>query len=158
MLRIHFFIVILLLTSSRCSGPENKPTQPPKEKETWVYYHTKDSVPELLFDVLRQIHHGRFEIANPDEEYNATDVINDSLPIRKLVLLARKGDQWRMTYLEGGFGKKYVYTECKIRSDSIFDFGITQTLLRIDNNDSIDKYLSEKKLIPKKITPINISR
>ncbi len=152
MLRIPFFIVILLLTSSRCSGPENNTGLMSKEKEVWKYYHTKDSVPELLFAVLRRMHHGEFEIADPDEDYNTTDVINDALPTRKLILLARKGEQWRMTYAEGGFGKKYVYTECKIRSDSIFDFGITQTLLRIDNNDSIDNYLSQRLLIPKKVT------
>lgn len=152
MLRIPLFIVIFLLTSSRCSGPENNTGHIPKEKEVWKYYYTKDSIPELLYAVLRQMHHGKFEIADPDKDYNATDVIIDSLPMQKLLLLAQKGEQWRMTYAEGGFGKKYIYTECKIRSDSIFDFGITQTLLRIDNNDSIDNYLSQGLLIPKKVT------
>src|SRR5690554_5861985 len=81
-----------------------------------------------------------------------TDVIiNDSVPTRQLRLLSRKNNIWRIAYVQGGFGKHYVYAECKIINDSISDFKISQTNLRLENNDSIDKYLADKKLEPKKV-------
>ena len=74
------------------------------------------------------------------------DLLIDSLPSRQLRLLAKKNDKWRMTYIQGGFGKYYVYIECKIHNDSILDFKIAESLSLIENNDTIDKLLSEHKL------------
>ncbi len=53
--------------------------------------------------------------------------------------------------MQGGFAKYYVYTQCEIRNDSVYDLKIAKSVLILENNDSIDKYLSEKKLEPKNV-------
>ena len=118
-----------------------------KLETNWTDFDTKDSIPELLTLTLKKVLKNNFVIANPNEEFNRTDVIiNDSIPTRQLRLLSRKNDIWRISYVQGGFGKHYVYAECKILSDSITDFKISQTNLKLINNDSIDKYIAEKKM------------
>lgn len=114
--------------------------------ENWTDFDTKDSIPKRLNEALLNIKNGNFDLADPNERYNATDVIIDSLPRQKLSLLSRKGDNWRLTYIQGGFGKYYVYAQCKISNDSIYDLRMAESIFILENNDSIDKYILEKKL------------
>lgn len=39
-----------------------------------------------------------------------------------------------------------MYIECKIRRDSVFEIKAGNTLLPIENNDSITKFLKEGKI------------
>ena len=150
MKKILLPILILLIS---CSDKKSEPKESTTELEkNWTHFNTKDSIPELFTLTLKKVLKNDFEIANPNEEFNKTDVIiNDSVPTRQLRLLSRKNNLWRIAYVQGGFGKHYVYAECKIINDSISDFKISQTNLRLENNDSIDKYLADKKLEPKKV-------
>jgi len=114
--------------------------------EDWIEYKTKDSIPELLFLALDKINNG-FNIADFNGEYEMTDVIMfDRMPKGQLRLLAQKNTDWRLSYIQGGFGRYYVFTECKIENDSIFDFKITESNLKLENNDTIDKLINEKKI------------
>ena len=150
MKKILFPILILLISCSD-KKTEHKKTATEFE-ENWTDFNTKDSIPELLTLTLKKVLKNDFEIANPNENFNATDVIiNDSIPNRQLRLLSRKNKTWRIAYVQGGFGKHYVYVECEIIKDSISDFKISQSILKLENNDSIDKYLAIKKLEPKKV-------
>ncbi len=117
-----------------------------QSEENWTDFDTKDSIPKVLSEALLNITNGHFELADPNERYNATDVIIDSLPRQKLSLLSRKGNDWRLTYIQGGFGKYYVYAQCRIRNDSIYDLRMAESIIILENNDSIDKYMLEKKL------------
>lgn len=124
----------------------------PENSENWTEYRTKDSIPELLKLVLQKINKDNFKIADFNREFEMTDVImSDTLPTRQLRLLARKNNDWRLSYIQGGFGKHYVYAECKIENDSIFNFKIVESNLQLENNDSIDKLLKEKKITLKEI-------
>jgi len=145
MKKILFPILILLIS---CSDKKSEPQKTVTDLEkTWTDFNTKDSIPELLTLTFKKVLKNNFEIANPNEEFNRTDVIiNDSIPTRQLRLLSRKNNLWRIAYVQGGFGKHYVYAECKILTDSITDFKISQTILKLENNDSIDKYIADKKM------------
>ncbi len=123
-------------------------------EENWTVYTTKDSIPELLKETLININKGNFWVANPDERFNATDNLIDSLPRQKLSLLSKKGNKWRLTYIQGGFAKYYVFTQFEIKNDSIYDLQIAESIFILENNDSIDKYLDEKKLKPKNVKSI----
>jgi hypothetical protein len=150
MKKILLPILILLMSCSDKNSEQKKLTI--ELEKNWTNFKTKDSIPELFNLTLKKVLKNDFEIANPKDEFNKTDVIfNDSIPTRQLRILSRKNDNWRIAYVQGGFGKHYVYAECKIKDDSIFDFRISQTTLQLENNDSIDKYLANKKLEPKKI-------
>ena len=150
MKKVLFSILILLIS---CSDKKSEPQKTVTELEkNWTEFSTKDSIPKLLTLTLKKVLKNDFEIANPNEEFNRTDVIiNDSIPTRQLRLLSRKNNTWRIGYIQGGFAKHYVYADCKIINDSISDFKISQTNLKLENNDSIDKYLADKKLVPKKV-------
>ncbi len=144
MKKILIPILILLIS---CSNKKSQPKKSMSKLEIdWTDFNTKDSIPELLTLTLKKVLKNNFEIANPIEEFNQTDIINDSIPTRQLRLLSRKNNLWRIVYVQGGFGKHYVYVECKILPDSITDFKISQTNLKLENNDSIDKYIVEKKI------------
>ena len=118
-------------------------------EENWTDYTTRDSIPKLFNEALVNLNKGNFELADPYERFNASDIINDSLPQQRLSLLSKKGDKWRLTYVQGGFGKYYVYAQCEIRNDSIYNFMIGESILILEHNDSIDKYISENRLQPK---------
>ena len=145
MKRMLFPILILLIG---CSDKKSEPQKTVTNLETnWTDFNTQDSIPELLSLTLKKVLKSSFEIANPNENFNATDVIiNDSIPTRQLRLLSRKNNFWRIAYVQGGFGEYYFYAECKILMDSITDFKISQTNLKLENNDSIDKYIAEKRM------------
>lgn len=146
MKKVLFSILILLIS---CSDKKAEPQKTVTELEkNWAEFKTKDSIPKLLTLTLKKVLKNDFEIANPNEEFNRTDVIiNDSIPTRQLRMLSRKSNTWRIAYIQGGFAKHYG----NIINDSISDFRISQTNLKLENNDSIDKYLADKKLIPKKV-------
>ena len=143
---------ILIITFS-CSDKKSETKKTTVEiVENWKEFMETDSISELLNLTLKKVLKNDFKIANPDEQYNETDVlICDSVPRRQLRLLARRNDIWRISYIQGGFGKHYVYAECKIKNDSISEFKITQTNLKLESNDSIDNYLAEKKLKPNEV-------
>ncbi|WP_299781533.1 hypothetical protein [uncultured Formosa sp.] len=150
MKKILFLILIILMN---CSSKKSESTNLDVElKKNWTEFNTKDSIPELLNLALKKILKNNFEIANPNEKFNQTDVlVYDSSPIRQLKFLSKKNNTWRIVYIQGGIGKHYVYAECKIINDSISDFKISQTTLNLVNNDSIDKYLAKKKLKPNSV-------
>ncbi|MDW5288505.1 hypothetical protein [Formosa sp. PL04] len=143
---------ILMITFS-CSDKKSETKKKEIEiVENWTEFKTTDSIPELLNLTLKKVLKNDFKIANPNEQYNETDVlIYDSAPRRQLRLLSRKNNIWRISYVQGGFGKHYVFAECKLKNDSISEFKITQTNLKLESNDSIDKYLAEKKLKPNEV-------
>jgi len=52
-----------------------------------------------------------FALANPGQEYQATDVVNPKkprLPWRRLIFAGRCGDKWFIHYERGGIGHSYA--------------------------------------------------
>ena len=116
----------------------------PKEKK-WTVFNTKDSIPEKLNLKLIEFY-GNFEIADFNQRFNSSDFLFDSLPTRRITMLARKDYHWRMTYVQGGFAKYYVIIDCHIKGDSISEFRTAETRININNNDSIDVLIKNKEL------------
>src|SRR5690606_3924073 len=115
----NFLCTLIIIIISACSNQKDdkmgsKQTFPGNSEEQWIVYNTKDSIPKVLNDALLHLHKGNFALANPNERYNATDNIIDSLPRQQLSLISKKGEQWRLTYVQGGFGKYNVFVHCEI--------------------------------------------
>lgn len=148
-------LLITIILASCSDKKENKKNiqtaKTDQSEEHWTGYTTKDSIPNLFNEALINLNMGNFKLADPNERFNANDIINDSLPRQKLSLLSNSGNKWRLTYIQGGFGKYYVYAQCEIRNDSIYNFQVAESVLILENNDSIDKYISENKLKPKNV-------
>ncbi|WP_347053006.1 hypothetical protein [Flavobacterium olei] len=61
------------------------------------------------------------KIANKNEDCETTDNISDTkIPTRQLKWLAKRNDNWRLDYEQGGIGNYNVYIERKIKKDSLF--------------------------------------
>lgn len=136
-------IILLILILFSCRKEEKDIG---RIKQNWIEYDSKDSIPKQLYQVLKTIN-GDEKIADKDEDFEATDNISDeSIPTRQLRLLAKNNDQWRLVYEQGGIGTYMVYIECKIKNDSLFALRVANTLLPIENNDSLAKFLKEGRL------------
>ena len=154
-MRKELLILIVLFVCSCSDNKSEKSDTAMDEKsqseQNWTEYNSKNSIPDILQNALIKVSNDNFELADPNEAFNATDVISDSLPRQKLTLLSSKNNTWRLAYIQGGFGKYNVLIESEIQKDSIVNFKIGETLLTLDNNDSISKYLSEKDLVLKRV-------
>jgi hypothetical protein len=136
MKKILIFLVLIFLSCSKKDSSKNE----------WREINTKDSIPKQLTEVLRSLN-GDVKIANPNEDFEVTDNIgNPELPTRQLKLLSVKNNDWRMSYLQGGIGTSYFLIECTIKNDSLYNLKIANSLLDLDNNDSITKYIKESKI------------
>ncbi|MNQ37244.1 hypothetical protein D3C85_507800 [compost metagenome] len=145
-------IILLILILVSCKKEEKSIGQ---NSQNWIEYNSKDSIPKQLYQVLKAIN-GDEKIADKDEDYEATDNISDErIPTRQLRLLAKNNDHWRLVYAQGGIGTYMVYIECKIKNDSLFALRVANTLLAIENNDSITKFIKEKRLELENIKTIN---
>lgn len=115
--------------------------------DVWKEYKTKDSIPKIFYLAYTQSTGGEFKIADPDEEWQKTDVVwSDSIPTRQLKFIANKGNDWRIAYVEGGFGKVNIYAEFEIFGDTLRNLKGIYTQLNIDNNDSVEAHLKSKRL------------
>lgn len=113
-------------------------------KGSWIEFKTKDSIPLPLIKFLSN--EVTFKIADPHEKYNATDLLIDSLPNKQLVFIAKNKNEWRMSYIQGGFGKYYVLIQCKIDNDSVYDVKISESLTQIKGNKAVEKLIQENKI------------
>ena len=144
-------ILLMIILCIGCSEKKNESTQSKQEQAIeWRELNHKDSIPEIFKMALVQINNGAFELANPDEIFNSTDVREDSLLNMKLSLLLEKNNEWRISYVRGGFAKHYAYAQCKIYEDSLSDLKIAESVLSLDNIDSIEKYISNGNIELKK--------
>jgi hypothetical protein len=136
MKNLSIFLLILLLSCSKKESSKNE----------WREINDKDSIPSQLNKALISLN-GEFKIANPSEDFEVTDNVGDAnLPTRQLKLLCVKNNDWRMSYKQGGIGTSYFLIECTIKNDSLYNLKIANSLLDLDNNDSITKYIKESKI------------
>src|ERR1700685_2765100 len=63
------------------------------------------SMPQSLKDVFAKVaEHGKFELADPDQEFQVTDVSVGQLPSRRLILAGSCDGRWFVHYERGGRG------------------------------------------------------
>src|SRR5262245_39119044 len=99
-LLFYFFLIAIAGCTARTrdhhrSTPDqllgiDKISQP----QTWVEYGTKDSIPFPLHVLLDAFGKEKFEIANPNEPFQATDIVWEKLPWRQLRYLGHCGSAW----------------------------------------------------------------
>lgn len=66
-----------------------------------------------------------FEMANPGEEYQATDYVDRTLPWRRLVFAGTQDEKWFVYYEHGGYAHNYYVTVFKVNphGDANFEWG-----------------------------------
>lgn len=64
-----------------------------------------------------------FRLANPQEKYQATDILmNPKLPVRRLVIAGKCGEFWFVHYERGGRGQYYALVIFREQANGIFAF------------------------------------
>lgn len=122
------------------------------KKENWIEYNDKNKLPIEIKDFFKSYEGEELKIANPDENFNLTDVVQyPNLPFRQLQLLEKKGSIWRMVYIQGGIGESNQFYEFKIQNDSIADIKKGYSFENIKTNDSLEYYIKKGKIVFEKL-------
>ena len=129
-------LILLLIILCSCNQSNKNNIY---DNKSWVFYHVKDSIPQLLKKNISNTND--LKIANPNEQFNATDNLIDSLPDKQLVFIANNKDKWRLVYIQGGFGKYFVLHECVIKNDSIINLKKVESVQAIRNMGDFDKVI-----------------
>ncbi|WP_035657355.1 hypothetical protein [Flavobacterium seoulense] len=103
------------------------------EKNDFRISFDKAEIPKQLFEIFYKWKNDPFLIANPNEKFNATDEINNSLPNRQLTSIFQNKEYLILNYKHGGFGFHHHIIWCKIDNDKISDIWICTTSNHIDN-------------------------
>ena len=118
----------------------------------WIVLNDKYKIPQQVKDFFQASENRALKIANPNEEFNITDVvINSNLPFRQLRLLEKKNQIWRMVYIQGGIGKSYQFYEFRIQGDTISDIKKGYSFENIETNDSLEYYIKKEKVMLEEI-------
>ena len=117
------------------------------KSENWTKYSTKDSIPEVLIEKISHLSLDNFTIANPNDNFNATDAVLDkNLPWRQLRLLCKSGDFWTIAYVHGGFASHYHVILAEILSNKIKQFKIGTTSITLESISQLKNALEGKKI------------
>lgn len=150
MKNIILLIVLLLIFS--CKKEEEKKDKINRKDGDWIILNDKNKIPTQIKDFFIAKENKELNIANPDEEFNITDVVlKPNLPFRQLRLLINKNQVWRMVYIQGGIGKSYQFYEFEILGDTISKIKNGYSFENIETNDSLEYYINKGKVKFEKI-------
>jgi len=108
------------------------------QTEHFIKFNTKDKIPSFIKEQLPFINDS--SIANPNEEYNATDVVlNEHLPWRQIRYGAISNDVLVLYYDKGGFASTNVVMLISFGNDIVKDVWISHSYC--ENINSISSVL-----------------
>lgn len=79
---------------------------------------TAEQLPDAIKNAFATITRTKpFSLADPGARFNATDVIEDRLPTRRLIISGRCEDRWFIEYEHGGIGKSTALMVLRMTPD-----------------------------------------
>ena len=75
-----------------------------------------NSIPGTLLRVLAELDGSAFEMANPGERFNSSDVFIPNLPRRRLIFAALATDRYLLYYEKGGIALFHLVEAFRLRS------------------------------------------
>lgn len=100
-------------TTSQTSGPDARLPEPERTlSSTLTLVKTTAELPDSCKAAfMRLAHMSKFEMAEPGEKFEATDVVSGNLPRRRLMLGAYSQTRCLISYEKGGWGlsRKVVF-------------------------------------------------
>ena len=140
MKKVIFFVLLIF---SFISCQKNKKSN----DENWIILNDKNKLPTEITDFFVTYEGESLQIANPNENFNITDVVKyPNAPFRQLRLMENKNDLWRLVYLQGGIGESHQYYEFSIKGDSITNIKKGYSFENIETNDSLEYYIKIGKV------------
>jgi len=114
------------------------------ETDSFKITNNKKDIPKFLRIELGCLANG-FSIANPNQPYQSTDVIERKLADRQLVFFAKSDRMIVLTYLRGGRGVSRHLLMIKFKDDKITDFWTGICLNGMESKEGIIRYLKSTK-------------
>lgn len=113
------------------------------ESEKLITKNDKNKIPKFISNFLKSTV-DEFSIANPDEKWNASDIVIDKkIPRRKLIYFGEGKNMVLMTYNVGGIGKSTKILIFKFNKEKIEDFWSGTVLVDLKNKEEIIKYINQ---------------
>ena len=138
-------VLYLIACNNTANKTVNKLINTEVQDTVWKEFTTKDSIPPILKEKLNQYFKG-LPVADFGQKFNATDMMVNSLPGMQIQYLARKGNEWRMTYLQGGFAKYYILIEAILNKNSVIIFRAARSNFVLKEGDLIDAAIKSGNL------------
>lgn len=113
------------------------------ESEELITINDKNKIPKFILNFLKSTV-DEFSIANPDEKWNARDIVIDKkIPRIKLIYFGEGKNMLLMTYNVGGIGKSTKILIFKFNKEKIEDFWSGTVLVDLKNKEEIIKYINQ---------------
>ena len=117
-----------------------------KVDSTELTVHSEfSSIPSFIKDFLKKLVGTKFRIADPGEDWQATDIVEGDLPDRQLVYLGIGQDVMLLAYNKGGIGMSERILILHFEKSCIKDFWCGGALTELTKKDQIVSYLKENK-------------
>ena len=112
------------------------------QNDSFEISYDKKDIPSFIKSQLDCLTHN-FSIVNPNQEYQATDVVYKKLPNRKLIFLATSKDMIAMTYLIGGFAESTHVLFIQFHDKKIVDLWTGPCIRDLKSTSEILDYIRE---------------
>ena len=101
-----------------------------------------NSIDPCILRFLNKITKSTFKIANPDQPYNATDEVDESLPNRQLRILFKSKYACFIEYAHGGIGFHYHIAWFELKNNKVTDFWICDSFKQLNNIGELKKFIN----------------
>lgn len=89
--------------------------------QNFTAYFTKKQIPPELITILQKWNREKITFANPNEDYNDTDVVDGDLPDRQLIAIYKSNRSVFVVYNHGGVGFHQDIIWCKLKENRVID-------------------------------------
>lgn len=102
-----------------------------------------NSIDPCIFHFLSKLNESKFQLANPDQPYNVTDVVDSSLPDRQLKTLYIAKNSCFMIYAHGGgAGFHYHIAWFELKANKVADFWICDSFKQLNNIGELKTFIN----------------
>jgi len=102
----------------------------------------KSFIEPCILNFLSTLEKSKFLIANPNEPYNATDVVDETLPNRQLIMVYKGKKSCIIEYAHGGIGFHYHIAWFELENNTVVDFWVCNLVNIIDNVDGLRSFIN----------------
>ena len=134
---LHDYYSLRILNDKNLSN-----VQKSVSNDSFIISTDKKSIDPSILNFLTKLNKKTFQLANPDQPYNATDNVDESLPNRQLRLLFKSKNACFMEYAHGGIGFHYHTAWFEMKNNRVTDFWICNSFKQYNNIQELRKFIN----------------
>jgi hypothetical protein len=133
---LHDYYSLRILNDKNLSN-----VQKSVSNDSFIISTDKKSIDPSILNFLTKLNKKTFQLANPDQSYNATDNVDESLPNRQLRLLFKAKNACFIEYAHGGIGFHYHIAWFELKNNKVTDFWICNSNREVKNILELKKFI-----------------